>query len=187
MADLAEQKRQEYRMHAPVFHRPKENAREVHEPFLASLVADEEKITLVHEDPSGSVDGFLVAVLVPAPPVYEPGGLTCLVDDFMVAHRRLWATAGAALLAEATAQAVQRGAVQSVVVCGPQDEPKRKMLLGSGHIVASKWFTRPFAEQRNVGPLHRPPAGGVQRGTRRVRLGAGCAWPPRDVALGSIA
>ena len=49
--------------------------------------------------------GWPSGVLVPPPPVDDPGGLTCLVDDFMVESPDLWPTVGAALLARATAVA----------------------------------------------------------------------------------
>jgi hypothetical protein len=98
MAGLAERKREQYKDRAPVFHRLKAGARDQHAEFLG--------------------------VLVPPPPVYDPGGLTCLVDDFVVESPDLWPTVGAALLARATAVAKPRGAVQSVVVCGPHDVPK---------------------------------------------------------------
>lgn len=139
MVHLAEHKRQQYRTHAEVFYRPATNAMDVHRPWLESLVEDDDVATLVHEGPH--VDGFLVATLVPAPPVYDPGGLTCSVDDFVVGDPTQWASAGLLLLRAAQAWAKVRGAAQSVVVCAPQDEPKRQMLLRSGLEVASEWFT----------------------------------------------
>jgi hypothetical protein len=145
MAELAEQKREDYKSHAPTFHRPKHGARAGHAQFLASLIEDEGKITLVHEAGDAHIDGFIVAMLIPAPPVYDPGGLTCLVDDFMVESPDLWASVGADLLSSAIEKARPRGAVQTVVVCGPQDAPKRAMLADSGHVVASEWHTKPFA------------------------------------------
>ena len=145
MAELAEQKREQYKTHTPVFHRPKAGARQAHEPFLASLVENPERFTLVHEAAGGHVDGFIIAMLVPPPPVYDPGGPSCFVDDFMVESSDLWSSAGRALLERAIAATKERGAVQTVVVCGPQDEPKREMLTSMGHEVASEWFTLPFA------------------------------------------
>ncbi|MGH2995492.1 MAG: GNAT family N-acetyltransferase [Gaiellaceae bacterium] len=143
LVELAAHKREAYKSHAPVFHRPHPEARERHGPFLASLVADDEKIVLVSEE-NGEITGFVVAALVPAPPVYEPGGLTCLIDDFAVARPELWEEAGRALLDEARARARSRGAAQTVVVCGPLDEPKRAMLEGAGHVVVSEWWTAPL-------------------------------------------
>lgn len=144
MAELAELKRELYRHHAPVFHRPKAGIRAAHEGFLGSLVADAAKITLVHEADDGHVEGFIAAALVPAPPVYDPGRLTCSIDDFMVERPGLWPSSGRALLEATIARSKTRGAVQTVVVCGPHDEAKRSMLLDARHVVASEWFTRPF-------------------------------------------
>jgi GNAT superfamily N-acetyltransferase len=108
MAELAEQKRQAYREHAPVFHRPKEGARPQHARFLASLLNQEHVLALVHEA-GGAVDGFVVAMLVLAPPVYDPGGVTCAMDDFCVATPDLWTTVGRELLEAAIERARPRG------------------------------------------------------------------------------
>jgi hypothetical protein len=148
MAELAELKREEYEPHAPVFFRPKRGVRDLHRAFLASRIESEEKhIALVHEADDGHVDGFLIASLVPAPPVYDPGGLTALVDDFTVEMPQLWAVVGRSLLDAAISEAEPRGAVQTVVVCGADDQPKRGMLVDAGHFVASEWFTKPFGDR----------------------------------------
>jgi hypothetical protein len=145
MAELAELKREQYKTHAPIFHRPKPDVRDLHAAFLASQIENRERqLALVHEAASGHVDGFLIATMVPAPPVYDPGGLTCLIDDFTVDRSDLWATVGRELLEEAIRLSEPMGGVQTVVVCGPQDGPKRAMLLDSGQIVASEWFTKPL-------------------------------------------
>jgi hypothetical protein len=92
----------------------------------------------------GVVDGFVIAALVPAPPVYDPGGPTCLIDDFVVADLDLWPSMGRELLDEVHQRAARRGAVQSLVVCGPLDQQKRSMLLAAGSVIISEWFTQPL-------------------------------------------
>ena len=110
-------------------------------------VANEERfIALVSAADDGHLDGFVIAALTPAPPVYDPGGLTAVVDDFMVERPELWSSVGRALLDRVIEEAEPRGAVQTVVVCGPRDEPKRRMLTTAGHVVASEWYTKPFAD-----------------------------------------
>lgn len=143
IVDLADRKRLQYRGYAPVFYRPHTDARARHRPFLDSLINSSRHIALVN-DAGGDVNGFVVASLLPPPPVYDPGGASCLIDDFMVAAPNLWVSVGHELLDEACRQAKELGAVQSIVVCGPRDEAKRAMLLAAGHIVASEWLTRPF-------------------------------------------
>jgi hypothetical protein len=76
----------------------------------------------------------------------DRGGATCSVDDFALASPELWETVGRERLEEAISRARERGAVQTLVVCGPQDQPKRAMLRSMGHEVASEWYTLPFPE-----------------------------------------
>jgi GNAT superfamily N-acetyltransferase len=144
MVELADNARRAYEPHAPVFQRPAANAREVHRPWLSQLVESPEAGTFVHEDSDGDVDGFAMITTLPAPPVYDPGGLSSLIDDFAVSSPDKWATAGATLLNEASAWARERGAVQVVVVSGPHDGPKRAVLQDAGLYVVSEWFTAPL-------------------------------------------
>ena len=141
---LADEKRRQYADYAPVFHRPAANAAEVHKPWIARLLGDDGAAVLVSEHGSGARDGFLIATLVASPPVYDPGGLTCSVDDFVVAAPARWDTVGRALLQAAQAWGRERGAVQTVVVCGAHDGLKRKMLIECGLAVVSEWFTAPL-------------------------------------------
>jgi GNAT superfamily N-acetyltransferase len=148
LAMLADTSRRAYEPHAPVFWRPAAKAIELHRPWLAGLVEDESAGTFVHEGADGGLDGFIVATLVPSPPVYEPGGESAQIDDFVVTPPDRWVTVGAELLRTATAWAAERGAVQVVVVCGHHDEVKRQLLRDSGLFVASEWFTAPLAPER---------------------------------------
>lgn len=88
--------------------------------------------------------GFVIGLLRPPPPVYDPGGPTLLIDDFCVNRPQDWDDAGAALLNEVRRRGRGRGAVQVVVVCGPQDEPKRRLLEEADLVVASEWWTSPL-------------------------------------------
>lgn len=144
MVELADDARRANEPHAPVFQRPAPDARDVHRPWLLQLVDDPQTGTFVHEDSAGEVDGFVIITTLPAPPVYDPGGLSSLIDDFAVSSPDRWATAGAALLTTATAWARAHGAVQVVVVAGPHDHAKRAVLGDAGLYVASEWFTAPI-------------------------------------------
>ena len=141
MAALSEERRAVYQHYQPVFWRPAEGARQRQEAFFAHLLEQEPVIALVHEQ-EGAVDGFLIAQVVSAPPVYDPGGLTCLIDDFWVTEGKDWQGVGQALLDEAISQARARGAAQAVVVCAHLDQPKRTMLAGAAFSIASEWYVR---------------------------------------------
>jgi GNAT superfamily N-acetyltransferase len=142
MADLAAIRREQYARYEPVFWRPATGALDKHRAYLASLVGNEKAITLVSEE-AGQVTGFLIATLTGAPGVYDPGGPTCQIDDFMVAPPDRWQTTGIQLLRAALAEASARGAVQAVVVAGHLDQPKREALPACGLEVASEWPVTP--------------------------------------------
>ena len=142
MADLASRRREQYAAYQPIFWRPADGAEEQHRPYLATLVASEKVITLVGEE-AGQLTGFLIATLGQAPPVYDPGGLTCQIDDFAVVTPARWPTTGAGLLRAGLAEAGRRGAIQAVVVTGHLDEPKRRALRSCGLQIASEWWVTP--------------------------------------------
>lgn len=144
MVDLSEQKRTQYQSYQPIFWRKAAGSREQQIPHFERVVGSDRVIALVHER-AGSIDGFVIATLVEAPPVYDPGGLTCLIDDFTVADPQEWEAIGARLLREAAREAGARGAVQAVVGCGHQDEPKRAMLAAGGFAIASEWYVKEIA------------------------------------------
>ena len=95
-------------------------------------------IASVHESDSG-LDGFVFASLLPAPPVYRPGGPVALVDDIALRNSGDWPTLGAALVDEAVAEARRKGAVLAIVVTDHDDEPKRILLVREGYSLASEW------------------------------------------------
>ena len=141
--NLANAKRLEYEIYQPVFWRVAPDAIAQHSDYLASQIADEKVITLVATSES-KVVGFVIGRLVPVPPVYNPGGLTCSIDDFVVNESHLWETVGADLLHQVRKAALSRGAAQVVVVCGHLDEPKRKALENSSLTIASEWWVAPL-------------------------------------------
>jgi hypothetical protein len=138
MIAMSEAFRTQLQQYQPVFWRKAADSAEKQTPYFEKLVQDESVITLVHETDT-KVDGFIIAGFMEAPPVYNPAGLTCLVDDFCVDE---WATTGRALLDLAMEEAKARGAVQIVVICPHLDEAKRAMLRGKDLTIASEWYVR---------------------------------------------
>ncbi len=130
MVEWADRKRHEYARAQPRFWRPAQDAAERHRPFLEGLIGREDVIALV------SGGGFAIGLIGDAPPVYDPGGKSCLIDDFVVES---WDSDGAELLDEVCRLAPRAGAVQVVVVCGHHDGPKRTFLEARGFPIASEW------------------------------------------------
>lgn len=144
--NLANAKRLEYETYQPVFWRVAADSKAQQRTYIADLIADGTVITLVATSESKLV-GFVIGRLVPAPPVYNPGGLTCSVDDFAVEENSLWETVGVDLLKRVREAAISKGAVQVVVVCGHLDEPKKRALEKSSLTIASEWWVAPLDSQ----------------------------------------
>ncbi|KJV55566.1 acetyltransferase family protein [Orientia chuto str. Dubai] len=92
------------------------------------------------ESDNQEILGFVIGKLMPALEVYNPGGLTLMIDDFCVQSENLWQSVGAKLIEETKAAAKARGATQILIVCGAHDHPKRKFLSEQNLQVASEWF-----------------------------------------------
>jgi len=144
MTALSGIRREQYAQYQPLFWRPAVGALDKHRAYLASQIDDDKVITLVSEE-AGELTGFLIATLTAGPPVYDPGGQTCLIDDFAVSPGERWQTTGTRLLRAALAEAALRGAVQAVVITAHLDQPKRQMLRACGLEPASEWWVTPRA------------------------------------------
>ena len=140
MLDLAAQRRADYATHQPRFWRPAKDARSRQSEYFSTLLVDPQALVLVYCDPADRVTGFVIARLVPAPPVYDPGGLTCLIDDFVVRNGSDWPVAGVALVDAVRGRASEGGASQLVAVTGRHDQPKRDAPRIAGLSVASEWW-----------------------------------------------
>lgn len=84
--------------------------------------------------------GYVIGLVVPAPPVYDPGGQTCLLIEFLVKDSNDWSTVGKVLLEEIAQRAKALGGVQIVVVCDAANLPKQAMLQTAGLTIASEWY-----------------------------------------------
>ncbi|MBF8184630.1 GNAT family N-acetyltransferase [Nonomuraea sp. K274] len=143
IAALMSRRRERYEVHQPVFWRRTADAEARHAAFLATLVSEPSAICRVAER-EDRFAGFAIGSLVPSPPVYDPGGPTCTLDDYAVVDDRDWTTIGVDLLRAVTEEARRQGAAQVVVVCGHADEAKRDALRLAGLSIASEWWTTPL-------------------------------------------
>jgi GNAT superfamily N-acetyltransferase len=143
MVALAERKRIEQAREQSVFWRKAADSAEKHASYLRNLLQRDGVFAFVH-DVTGSLDGFIIGVRLDAPPVCDPGGPTCLIDDFTVADSALWQSVGRALLDAAREHARGRGMVCMQVICGHYDAPKRAMLTAAGFPIVSEWWVSPL-------------------------------------------
>ena len=152
MVSLSAEKRAAYASAQPRFWRPAENADVRQAAWFGHLMGEPRCVTLVARDPQGDMQGFVIGTIGAAPPVYDPGGLTCAVDDFCVRTDERWMDVGIHLLGELRRIARSRGAVQFVVVCGSHDAPKHAALAADGLAPASTWFTGPIDDEDQTVP-----------------------------------
>lgn len=125
---LGEKKRQEYERYQPVFWRSASISLEAVVPWLIDQIEAEENIALVHET-RRAIDGFLIA---------SRG----YIDDFAVSTEAVWPTVGAALLAEAGREAVERGTEHFLIVSAHLDQPMRTMISTLGFELITDWYVR---------------------------------------------
>jgi hypothetical protein len=90
---------------------------------------------------AGRLLRFLTAAPMRAPPVYDPGGSTVLIDGFCVTAPFLWPSVGRALLDRPREEGRAAGLRQIVVVCGRADRSKAEFLHSAELLLASTRWT----------------------------------------------
>jgi predicted acetyltransferase/RimJ/RimL family protein N-acetyltransferase len=141
MVSLSKAKRKLYEKAQPQFWRyAGEEGDNTQIQWFTELLEDKNYVMFTAENDTQEILGFVIGKLMPAPEVYNPGGLTVMIDDFCVKSENLWQSVGAKLIEEIKAAAKTKGATQILVVCGAHDHPKRKFLSEQNLQVASEWF-----------------------------------------------
>ena len=115
------------------------NAENVQAKWFEELLLRDDHIMLTALG-SNKIVGFIIGKLMHAPEVYNPGGLTLMIDDFCVLTEGGWPNVGSILIDEIKIIASTRGAAQILVVCGAHDEAKRRFLKNTGLTIASEWL-----------------------------------------------
>jgi len=139
MVSLSYAKGRSYEKAQPQFWRYKEGAEESQSKWFKELLLQDDYIILVAEDENKRL-GFIIGRLIEAPEVYDPKGLTLMIDDFCVETENGWSFVGGQLIEKIKPKAKSKGASQILVVCGVHDEPKRQFLKAHGLNVASEWY-----------------------------------------------
>ncbi len=123
----------------PVFWRRHPEADVNQRGWFSVLLADEAHHVVVSIGPDGAAEGFAIARAMDAPPVFDAGGRTCMVDDLV------WRSAemADALLTDIRRWAVTKGCSQLVVVCPAGDSGRRSLLGRAGLHPTSEWWTGP--------------------------------------------
>jgi predicted acetyltransferase len=141
MALLSKAKRLAYEKAQPHFWRyAGEEGNNAQRQWFTELLEDKNYVMFTAESNAKEILGFVIGKLMPAPEVYNPGGLTLMIDDFCVQSENLWQSVGTKLIATVKAAAKVKSATQILVVCGAHDYPKSKFLSEQNLSIASEWF-----------------------------------------------
>lgn len=140
---LIQQRRRQLESFDPRFWRPAEHAAAHTRRFYRWLMLTGRGTFLLAEA-EGKIVAFLTARRVKAPPVYDPGGTTILVDDFCVAAPELWSSAGDLLLQALRSRGRQRGWAQMIVAAPAADHAGLEFLQRHELTHTSSWWTAPF-------------------------------------------
>lgn len=139
MVLLSYEKRRNYEQAQPQFWKYAEKAEEIQTEWFMELMKKDDYILLVAHM-NNDMYGFIIGRIMPAPEVYDPGGLTLMIDDFCVKDPALWQDVGTLLIDEIKALTKPKRAAQILVVCGVHDKPKGEFLKELGLNVASEWY-----------------------------------------------
>lgn len=143
MVELSDRERTRREKLEPEFFRKAERGAEAQANYFNWQLRQPNVIAMVHEAENG-IDGFAIASMIIAPPVYAPGGPTALIDDFTLAGPGLWDSIGGWLFEAVRSEAAKRGAVGIVSICAHKDEMKRSFLAGLGLRIVSEWHFAPI-------------------------------------------
>jgi hypothetical protein len=108
--------------------------------WFAELIKRDDHIALTATDNSKKIIGFIIGRLIPASEVYNPGGMTLMIDDFCVESEDLWETVGKKLIEVIKADLKAVEATQILIVCGSHDKAKKQLLKNMELSVASEWY-----------------------------------------------
>ncbi len=139
MVNLSYQKRRAYEEAQPQFWRYAEGAESIQHKWFKELLGHEDHIILVAKSDIETI-GFIIGRLVKAPEVYDPGGLTLMIDDFCVKQTIDWQSVGNNLMSSIKPIAKAKGAAQFYVVSGAHDNAKCEFLEKFGLSNAAKWY-----------------------------------------------
>jgi len=138
MVDLSYLKRRNYEKAQSKFWRYQEGAEYAQSEWFQQLLMDINYIMLIAKS-GEEIIGFIIGKIMPAPMVYDPGGLTLMIDDFCVKEDK-WSEIGTPLIEKIKKISKEKGARQLVVVSGDHDIDKCRFLDQAGLSVASRWY-----------------------------------------------
>lgn len=139
MMKLSLEKRLQYEKAQPLFWKKADDSEAVQTNYFLDLLKNTNFMLLTAKHDK-IMFGFIIGHIVSAPSVYNPGGLTCMVDDFCINNETSWQSTGALLLDALKIQAKKLHAIQIVIVSGDHDKNKKDFLQKAELAIVSNWY-----------------------------------------------
>lgn len=136
---LSYKKRIVYEKVQPVFWKHAALAEEVQEKWFLDLLDNPNAVFAVAEV-QHTIIGFAIGQIIKAPDVYQPGGLTLMIDDFCVEDTCDWNRIGKKIIEHLKERVKDKGVTQTLVVSGSHDEQKSEFLKKLGFVSVSQWY-----------------------------------------------
>lgn len=136
---LIETRRQQLADWEPNFWRKADASAEMSKAFLPTLVEDPASTLLVAYE-GALLEGCLQFKPTFVPPVYDPGGTTWMIDDFVVAGGR-WDSVGIALLAALKARTTDQLPGQLIFPVPFKDDAAMDFFKQQGLSPTTMWWT----------------------------------------------
>ena len=143
MVALITEERKDLAVRQPVFWRPAKEAPAATKEYFQYLLRLQTTFGFVAQEADILV-GFVIGYDMSPPPVYDPGGATVMIDDWVVPSRKDRGCVLEALYLAVERAARNAGARQVVCVAATHDEDKQEFLKAHNHAATATWWTKPF-------------------------------------------
>mgnify|MGYP001799395727 CR=1 FL=1 len=149
IVELLETRRSELETWAPKFWKKSPKSAAISSAFFKTLLEDPNVTVLVAQDEAAIV-GCLQYRPTFVPPVYEPGGTTWMVDDFVVSAND-WDGVGKAMLSELEARTIDETDGQLIFPVPKKDDAASGFFETAGLMPTTVWWTHSKPDRGDEG------------------------------------
>lgn len=149
VVEISSQKRRNYEEEVPHLWKQANNANILEEIFFRSLLSKNSYIFLVAERKK-EIIGFVIGKKIYSMGIYDPGGITILINDFCIDEEEEWQHVGKKLLEAITDSSKNQGVASLLITSGHHDMSKNQLLNAFGLKPALEWYCTPLTKEENT-------------------------------------
>lgn len=139
---LAMQRHHDYEKLQPIFWNESKDAENLQKIYFASMMAENKALFFIAMDQENNKPiGIIMAREYQAPPVYNSGRVTYIIDDYYVTSPKLWNSVGKDLLSSMQSYLESNGVTQIIVITANADTKKTQAMKSlSSYKPLSTWY-----------------------------------------------